>query len=416
MRRQVLLAVIAILPACELQAPIDEEDEDVSAAGDPIVSGEIDSGHPGVVALTFQGQAFCSGTLVTPTVVVSAAHCIHPSTGLSPGTLAQVYFGTDVTQGGVFIDVVEAEYKPDWYLDDPDGDDDVSVLRLASPAPVDPIPMGSLPPVGSSLTLVGFGITSANGKDSGTKRVAHAVMDQVYGEIFTMPLAPSGTCNGDSGGTALFDDNGVEKLVGIHTRSDCESFMIDERVDVHLAEFIQPFIDKGTCQADGLCATGCEEPDPDCPCIGDGLCTIACDDVASDPDCDPNCAANGVCATGCPSPDVDCPVCVADGVCVAGCTADPDCDQGAGGAGEGGAGGAQSEQVQPEEEEGGCTVAPRASAASSSAWALALAGLLCGARRQRAAARRRCLLERSEEAHSPRRWRVARRTKPRGTG
>jgi len=34
-------------------------------------------------------------------------------------------------------------------------------------------------------------------------------------------VEPSGTCNGDSGGTALWNDGGGERLVGIQTRSDC---------------------------------------------------------------------------------------------------------------------------------------------------------------------------------------------------
>ncbi|MBL9022918.1 MAG: trypsin-like serine protease [Myxococcales bacterium] len=387
MRRPLLFAALSSLSfACQVEEP--PSAEPVASAEAPIVNGELDTGHPGVVALTIQGQQFCTGTLVTPTVVVSAAHCIHPSTGVSPGTLAQVFFGNVVGQGGTFIDVVEAEYKPDWFLDDPDADDDVSVLRLASPAPVAPIPMGTLPPPGSTITLVGFGITSAGGTGSGVKRVTQATIDQIGSKIFSMPVDPSGTCNGDSGGTALFLDNGVEKLVGIHTRSDCQSFMLDERVDAHLEEFIQPFIDKGgSCDADGSCASGCAAPDPDCPCAGDGFCTTACPAVATDPDCDPACAANGVCATDCPAPDPDCPVCVADGECVAACEADPDCSTGDGGSGGAGGAGGDEEDDADEDDDPlvidsgcGCALPGTEPAPRSPAWLVAL-GLLLRRRR-----------------------------------
>ncbi|NUO54235.1 MAG: trypsin-like serine protease [Polyangiaceae bacterium] len=311
-----LLSCMADEPAPERVAP--------SRA--PIVNGQPDPGHPAVVALTYQGQSFCSGTLVTPTIVVSAAHCIHPDIGV-PGTSAQVYFGPDVTQGGTFIDVIEAKYKLDFYLDDPEIDDDISVLRLAEPAPVAPLPMGDTPPAGTQLTLVGFGITSSGGSGGGVKRIATATIDQIWGEVFAMNLTPSGTCNGDSGGTAIWDDNGVEKFVGIHTRSDCTDVMLDERVDIHWDEFVQPFIDQGGgCIHDGACATGCAAPDPDCPCAADGYCTIACVDVATDPDCDPECVEGGACVEGCPIPDPDCSKCVTDGICDLSCASDPDCN------------------------------------------------------------------------------------------
>ena len=378
MRRTLLLVSLwGLALGCQAEPPPGV----LSSSRQPIVNGQLDAGHPGVVALTIQGQQFCTGTLVTPTVVVSAAHCIHPSTGVSPGTLAQIFFGSVVGQDGVFVDVIEAEYKPDWSLDDPDADDDVAVLRLASPAPVAPIPMAAVPPPGSTLTLVGFGITSAGGTGSGVKRVAQANIDQIGGKIFSMLVDPSGTCSGDSGGTALFVENGVEKFVGIHTRSDCESFMLDERVDAHLDSFIQPFIDKaGSCEADGACASGCDAPDPDCPCADDGFCTAACSNVASDPDCDPACAGDGVCAPDCPAPDPDCPVCVADGECVDACPADPDCSTGAGGSG-----GAADPGGGEEDEEGdaglidsgcGCALEAQEPVGRFPAWLLALGLML----------------------------------------
>ena len=310
--------------------------EHTSTNDDPIVNGQNDSGHAGVVALTYQGQAFCSGTLVTPTVVVTASHCIFPGIGIDPPTDAQVFFGSDVSGNGMFIDVIEGEYNPAWSLDNPDADEDVAVLRLAEAAPVAPMPMANLPPVGTELTLVGFGITAPEGSGAGTKRFAHADIGETFPKVFSMDINPEGTCNGDSGGTAIWNDNGVEKFVGIHTRSDCQTFMLDERVDVHRADFIQPFIDQGgDCSADGACATGCTSPDPDCPCAADGFCTAACADVASDPDCNPKCAAEGHCVDHCPVPDPDCTDCDADGNCNAACASDPDCEPSDGGAGGG---------------------------------------------------------------------------------
>lgn len=319
------------LGGCAVEPPRAER---ASRTAQPIVDGQVDSGHPGVVALTTNGQPFCSGTLVTPTVVVTASHCIYPGIGVDPPTAIEVFFGTDVAQGGELVAVTEGQYNPAWHLQNPNADEDVAVLRLASAAPVAPIPMGKLPPPGSVVALIGFGITSAGGGGAGTKRIAHAPIDTWQANTFAMTVNPQGTCNGDSGGTALFDDGAGEKFVGIHTRSDCATFMLDERVDAHRASFIQPFIDAGaTCGADLGCKKGCPSPDPDCPCAKDGFCTAGCADLATDPDCDPHCVADGACATDCPTPDPDCPVCVADGTCNDACSSDPDCVLGAGGSG-----------------------------------------------------------------------------------
>jgi hypothetical protein len=387
-KRALLIGSSAIvLLSCMADDPAPER---VAPSRAPIVNGQPDPGHPAVVALTFQGQSFCSGTLVTPTVVVSAAHCIHPDIGV-PGTAAQVYFGPDVAMGGTFIDVIEAQYKPDWYLDDPEGDDDISVLRLAEPAPVEPLPRGDTPPEGTTLILVGFGLTSAGGSGGGVKRIATATIDQIWGEVFAMNLAPSGTCNGDSGGTALWDDNGVEKFVGIHTRSDCTDTMLDERVDIHWDGFVQPFIDAGgACIGDGSCATGCPMPDPDCPCAGDGYCTIACAQVETDPDCDPECAEGGACVEDCPFKDPDCSKCIVDGICDPMCASDPDCST-VTSSGTGGKPDEEEEEPEPEEEpsdsdeddEGGCSVGSRSGRGVDVGLAAIALALTLGRRRRR---------------------------------
>lgn len=335
MRLRFAVLAFTFLASTSCEAPIDPP---VERAAAPIVNGQDDSGHTYAVALTLQGQAFCSGTVVSPTVIVTAAHCIFPGIGIDPPQQIQVYFGSNVFGGGEFIDVVDGVYFPTFDVNSPAADNDVAVLRLAKPSPVAPIRMGKAPQNHQTVTLVGFGITSSGGSGAGIKRVTSAVVDLLAGKTFQMQLDPGGTCNGDSGGTAIYTEpDGMDAFVGIHTRSDCQNYMLDERVDKHIDDFIQPFIDAdATCVQDFGCAKGCAAPDPDCPCADDGFCTAACTTPADDPDCasDP-CAADGTCNAACTATDPDCPVCDADGTCNAACADDPDC--GTGGAGGGGA-------------------------------------------------------------------------------
>jgi len=379
-----LLASLSIATGCT-KGLSESGEEEIGFATEEIVNGSLDSGHPATIALTVQGFPFCSGTLVTPTVVVTAAHCIHPSNGVPPVDEIDIFFGSNVFQGGTFIEVVDGLGHPDY---DPSGNDpqnDIAVLRLAEPAAVTPVPMAELPSSGTSLTLVGFGITVAEGDDGGLKRVAQASIADQQGSIFVMELLPSGTCSGDSGGTALWNDNGVEKLVGVHTRSDCETVMLDETVGSHIANFVQPFIDAGgvTCAVDGACADNCPASDPDCPCADDGHCTAACTDVASDPDCDPQCAGGGACAEPCPVPDPDCPACGLDGTCNPECAGDLDCEIAEGGSGAGGehgAGGGGS-GLDGEDDGCGCRTSETTSDARLGVFLVAL--ILAGARRRR---------------------------------
>jgi hypothetical protein len=389
MQRLHSLGLFSVL-SLTLSCGVDTREPITGRASQSIVNGQNDSGHPAIVALTIQGQAFCTGTLVTPEVVVTAAHCIHPSTGV-PANQTDIFFGDALNGDGFTVPVAEGRYHPDWYLDDPEGDDDVAVLRLSETVDVVPMAIGKTPAVGSILTLIGFGITQKDGGNGGTKRITEATIIDRVAKVIAMEFGPGATCNGDSGGPALFTEDGVLKLVGIHSRSDCETYMLDERVDAHDDNFIFPFINEGaTCAEDGACAVDCGTADPDCPCLSDGYCVIECTTPAIDPDCDPACDADGTCVEMCPRPDPDCgPVCVADGTCVMECGAsmpDPDCDEcaGEGGCGGGGSGGSSNEDDGSEDMTSscGCEIPGRRSANSGEIIALAAAVTMWRLRRR----------------------------------
>lgn len=313
----------------------DELDLDVAFGRDrqPIVQGQVNNGDPAVVALTAQGQQFCTGTLIRPDVVITAAHCLPPNVPFNY-TSIDVFFGTDVNGPGEFAPVASGWTHPGW--NDNEFLYDIGLVRLAQPVAVAPVPfrtdfMGN-DMVGTQVRITGFGITQNGANDSGLKRVATTEVSSVYQGVFDMAIAPSGTCSGDSGGPAFIMNNGVEELAGIHSRSDCVSSAIDTTVPDYLDD-IYAFLGEtpgASCDQDGQCAAGCTAPDPDCPCATDGFCTVACTDNAADQDCNTQCAAaNGMCNMECPPdvPDPDCngQTCEADGNCDPSCVNDPDC-------------------------------------------------------------------------------------------
>jgi secreted trypsin-like serine protease len=192
--------------------------------------------YPSTVAVTdTQGEPFCTGTLVAPKAVVTAAHCIHY---ISTSKMRVVYGYADPAQAPAAErrPVALAKAHPDYDSNAPpltaDGlakSNDIGVLVLGDPVAggvVTPILPASLVDVeltpSREVHVVGYGIYDMSSwpwkggvlYKAITPHVSHIQWEMLAGR----PGEPD-TCNGDSGGPGYILSGGTLWLVGVTSRA-----------------------------------------------------------------------------------------------------------------------------------------------------------------------------------------------------
>ncbi|MFJ4465912.1 S1 family peptidase [Streptomyces sp. NPDC089424] len=191
------------------------------AAPQPIVGGTTTTttAYPFMMQITDASQnQFCGGTLVSPTKVVTAAHCM---VGETTGSVRVVGGRTYLNGTNGTVSRVSKIWIHPSYSDVTDGDD-VAVLTLSTSMPYTTAKyvsssQTSVYAAGTTARVVGWGTTSQSGSSSNQLRtatvptVSDAGCRTSYGSDFVASdmvcagYASGGvdTCQGDSGGPLL---------------------------------------------------------------------------------------------------------------------------------------------------------------------------------------------------------------------
>ncbi len=175
-----------------------------------IVNGTACNGGTASVALILgtlkDGSRFsCSGSVISSTAVLTAAHCLADATSIS------INFGSREIQAASF------SYSPDY---DPNRLDSIDVGVIIAPSaigqPIVPILSSRDANVGETVVIAGYG-QSGLASAGDTLRAGTVTVSKV-GPVFLETgagISGSGACPGDSGGPALVSVNGVWAVAGI---------------------------------------------------------------------------------------------------------------------------------------------------------------------------------------------------------
>jgi secreted trypsin-like serine protease len=244
----------------------------VPSAG-AITGGQPDGQlHPEVGALVGffppagRSIAYCSGTLISPTVFLTAGHCGFLATPEVQVTFDEKYTDDSTVHTGTFR--AHPDYKPGTYTSSPNVPD-IAVVVFDEPIPG--ITPAGLPTAGqldqmqaakiltsTLFTAVGYGdtqFTSGPGGHTTTHLQARNYSVSTFNSLSAAHLHLSqhqkkdegGTCNGDSGGPNFIGagEDETSVIAGITVTGDiyCKATNVDYRLDIPTArDFLDDYV------------------------------------------------------------------------------------------------------------------------------------------------------------------------------
>ena len=184
------------------------------------------------------GRSFCSGTIVGPRTILTAAHCLQKMDPESRTKIDELHFPNEsdfivsfngaVSRGGSWIRAERVIPHPEWNVAETltpqpsSPPHDIGVIILEEDIPnhmriADFVPLSHTFAEGEQVALAGYGVTeSRESDDTGTLRQVTVPVSAADSTAWRVSVGEffRGACAGDSGGPAYAMINGTYKVFG----------------------------------------------------------------------------------------------------------------------------------------------------------------------------------------------------------
>ncbi|MGQ0506974.1 MAG: trypsin-like serine protease [Myxococcaceae bacterium] len=202
-----------------------------------------------VVELMLDGEQDCTGTIISPHVILTAAHCIAE---LPDGKKHTVFTGPNDANltNGQLLTVSEMHAHPQYNANTDANDIGVLILTNASTiAPMQFLKQAMTSDlVGKPVRIVGYGDNTVQNPTTGAgkRRQGTAPLISFNATLARVGNTTANQCYGDSGGPAIMDINGVDTIIGVNSTQDaddCVGVNDNTRVDA-FAAFVMQYVNQ----------------------------------------------------------------------------------------------------------------------------------------------------------------------------